>query len=212
MRDQEISNYGELTRRQGLWATALIIVVVVVVFALLAACDDKPSPNKNFVMIGDSIIEMMGQYQKQLPNPFDGAINLGVGGQSSTQIRSRIGTVPAGTPMLLLEGGINNIDSPDTIVQDYTAMLSSIPVTTGIFMVGILQVDEAQLAISIPGAPQNNAKISAIVSQLNALCAQHPNCHQMIATQTGSMTGLTLDGVHPNLSGYLAITSRVLGR
>lgn len=186
--------------------------LVIALAFLVASCDDRPSPNKNFVMIGDSIIEMMGQYQKQLPNPFDGAINLGVGGQSSTQIRSRIGTMPPGTPMLLLEGGINNIDSPDTIVQDYEAILATIPVTTGIFMVGIIQVDEAQLAISIPGAPQSNAKISAIVSRLNALCAQHPNCHQMIAAQTGSMTGLTLDGVHPNLSGYLAIASRVLGR
>jgi len=177
----------------------------------LAACDDKPGVNKNFAMIGDSVISLMAPVQPQLPSPFDGAINLGVGGQTSTQIRLRIGTIPAGTPMVLLEGGINNLGDPDAIVADYEAMLNTIPSTTQVFFLGIIHVDEAQLAKSIPGSPLTNAAITEVVVRINAICYRHSNCAPAIAAQMQSMDGLTIDGLHPSPAGYLAIANRVLG-
>jgi lysophospholipase L1-like esterase len=161
-------------------------------------------------MLGDSVISLMAPFQPNLAAPFNTATNLGVGGQTSTQIASRVGTIPAGTALLLLEGGINNLDSPDQIVADYAGMLDAIPSSISIFFLGIIQLDEAQLAITIPGSNLSNAKVNAVVARINAVCATHPNCHPQTTAQTGSMAGFTLDGLHPNGSGYSTIVQRIL--
>jgi lysophospholipase L1-like esterase len=184
---------------------------IVAICLLLAGCNDSSSSpsNANFAMLGDSIIAMMGQYQPSLPAPFNTATNLGIGGQTSTQIASRIGSA-VGSPMLLLEGGINNLNDPDQIVADYTGMLNAIPPTTTIFFLGIIQLDEGPLPVNYAALNLSNAKVNAVDARLNALCATHPNCHVQIAAQTGSMVGLTQDGIHPNQAGYSAIVSRIL--
>jgi lysophospholipase L1-like esterase len=190
-----------------------IIAAILLALSLTACNDGSPSPSSaNFAMLGDSIIAMMGTYQPSLPAPFNTATNLGIGGQTSTQIANRIGSA-VGSPMLLLEGGINNLNDPDQIVADYTAMLNAIPATTTIFFLGIIQLDEAQIAAVIgPGASPalHNSNVNAVDARLNALCATHPNCHVQTAAQTGSMVGLTQDGIHPNQAGYSAIVSRIL--
>jgi lysophospholipase L1-like esterase len=152
----------------------------------------------------------MAPFQPSLAPPFNTAVNLGIGQQTSTQIAARVGTIPAGTQLLLLEGGINNLDDPDTIVSDYVNMLSAISPAITIFFLGIIQLDEVQLATTLPGSPLNNMKIDAVVARLNAVCAAHANCHPQLVAQTGSMVGLTLDGLHPNGAGYSAIVSRIL--
>jgi lysophospholipase L1-like esterase len=177
---------------------------------VLAGCNDKQQSSSNFAMLGDSVISLMAPFQPSLAPPFNTAVNLGIGQQTSTQIAARVGTIPAGTQLLLLEGGINNLDDPDTIVSDYVNMLSAISPAITIFFLGIIQLDEVQLATTLPGSPLNNMKIDAVVARLNAVCAAHANCHPQLVAQTGSMVGLTLDGLHPNGAGYSAIVSRIL--
>jgi lysophospholipase L1-like esterase len=187
------------------------IIAAILLTLSLTACNDSSSTpsNANFAMLGDSIIAMMGQYQPSLPAPFNTATNLGIGGQTSTQIAARIGSA-IGPPMLLLEGGINNLNDPDQIVADYTAMLNAIPPTTTIFFLGIIQLDEGPLPVNYAALNLSNAKVNAVDARLNDLCAAHPNCHVQTAAQTGSMVGLTQDGIHPNQAGYSAIVSRIL--
>lgn len=184
-------------------------ILIAIMLLALAGCDDK-KPASSFAMLGDSVISLMAPFQPGLPTPFNTAVNLGVGGQTSTQIAARVGTIPAGTALLLLEGGINNLGDPDQIVADYTMMLNGISPNVTIFFLGIIQLDEQQLAITIPNSNLSNVKVNEVVARINAVCLTHPNCQPQIAAQKGSMTDLTQDGLHPNSAGYQAIASRIL--
>jgi lysophospholipase L1-like esterase len=158
-------------------------------------------PKPTLVMIGDSIIANLTttDTQKLMRPPFNTALNLGVHGETTTQIRARIGTIPAGIPVLL-EGFANNFSfgMEASIVPDFTAMLAALTPTNHVVLLGMCQVD---------GAPDTglNIKINDYNAQINAASAGYQNVTIAKDAQTVSMTGLTIDGEHPSTAGYIVL-------
>ena len=154
----------------------------------------------DFVMIGDSIIANMVATQPSLPEPFKSALNLGVHGDTSSQIRARIGTIPKGTKRVLIDGGGNNVAYPGVIAADYAAMLAAIPLTTRVIVLGIARVED----------PSFNAQTVVINTQINLVAATRPNTVVASAAQNVSMVGLTIDGVHPTPAGYVVLINTLM--
>lgn len=163
-------------------------------------------PKPKLAMLGDSLIANLATTNQQstLPEPFKNAMNLGMHGDTTAQISTRIPKIPAGLPVLL-EGGANNISlgSQDQVVPNYTAMLDALS-SHRVILLGIVQWDETVAAAG------SNAKISALNSQINALAIGRPNVVVATDAQALSMVGLTIDGEHPSPAGYIALVNKLL--
>jgi lysophospholipase L1-like esterase len=183
------------------WLTRLFAPITKAVTGLLTVIHYWVFP-PDLVMIGDSIIANMAAGQPMLPEPFKSAYNMGVHGETTTQIRARIGSIPKGTKMVLLEGGGNNFNlgNTSTIIDDYKAMLLAIPTSVHVIVLGIARVDD----------PVFNAETAGINSLINGIAITRPNTVVATAAQNTSMSGLTIDGQHPTPAGYVALVNALL--
>lgn len=166
-------------------------------------------------MIGDSIIANMAAVESSMPAPFNTQQNLGVSGNTTAQILARIGTISASSTHVVVEGGTNDLvglGDASNIIPNYTSILSGISSSIKVILMGIPQVDEAQLNISHPGYIDylNNAVITAMNLQLIKLCQSYTNCVPATGLMARTRVGLTSDGIHPISSESIEITRRLL--
>src|SRR5258707_15526312 len=121
------------------------------------------------VFIGDSIIAFMPA--GLLP---PGAINLAVSGNMTPQILASVARIPPNAAVVYVEGGINDLLNPNlgaNTVADYAKILATIPKTSQVKVIGILPVNEAQLAHNRDFLQYvDNAKVAALNAQIAPLC------------------------------------------
>lgn len=149
------------------------------------------------VFIGDSIIAFMPT--GLLP---PGSVNLAVSGHITSQILADVPHIPANARTVYVEGGINDMLNliPGQIVPDYAKIIAGIPKGAQVKVIGILPVNEAQLATNRDFAKYvDNAKIAAINAQIAPLCTGR--CSTVPAP-----TGVaTVDGIHPSPAGQAVL-------
>lgn len=171
--------------------------------------------NVHLCMMGDSIISQMGPRQSTFRYPFSSASNLGVSGASMSAIASQVASIPAGATHVLLEGGTNDLVGLGTdagIIPNYTSIMNAIPVSKKVIVIGIPQVDEAQLNITHPGwiSYLNNSLIHQQNVKISQLCRLHANCIVATGVMAKIATGLTVDGIHPTANGDLSMINLLL--
>jgi lysophospholipase L1-like esterase len=171
-----------------------------------------PSP-VSACFLGDSVVSQMAG-APNLAAPLNSASNLGVSGNTVAQIAARVGSIGSANTVFL-EGGTNDafgLSSWAGVVPGYKSILQSISQLKRVVIVGVPQVDEAQLVASWGATATNvlnNANIASYNAQLAAYCSGWINC--VIATQAMSMnmTGKTNDGIHLKSSAYAEWTTRI---
>lgn len=169
----------------------------------------------NVAIIGDSITSQMSPRQGTFPVPFVAATNLGVSGNTTAQVLARVASIPASTTHVVLQMGTNDLvglGTDTTIIPNYTSMLNAIPSTMRVIILGILPVDEAQLAISNPTYPPylSNAKIHYQNTAITTLCNTYSNCVVASGIMAKNMSGKTADGIHPTASADIEIITAIM--
>ena len=182
------------TMGKGGWVQAVLATSLGLVVWSVALVPDPPA-----AIIGDSIIAQMSRTRKTLPPPFQRARNLGVRGETASQIADRISSV-ADAPRVFIGGGTNDLlghSRIDGIVPAYRRMLEALADVGEVWIVGIPRVNEAAMRLHRADAGLlNNATIAAVNQQLVQLCAEFANCRPAIAAMQMDMRGKTLDGIH----------------
>lgn len=154
------------------------------------------------VIIGDSIMHLLGQWP--------GAINLAVSGTTTEQILASTARIPANASRVYIEGGINNylFGTQARIAPDYAAILAALPRAAHAEVIGILPVNDAQIAAN---RNVNNALIAATNARIAPLCGAgcslvpSPFGKSLLATQNVG------DGIHPNAAG-IAVLAKAISR
>lgn len=149
------------------------------------------------VLIGDSIIAFLPA--GLLPR---GAINLAVSGNMTPQILASVAHIPLNASRVIVEGGINDLLNPNiptNTVANYAAILAGIPKGAKVEVIGILPVNEAQLATNRDFAQfVDNTKIAALNAQIAPLCKG--SCATLTVP---ALT--TVDGIHPTPAGQAVL-------
>lgn len=154
-------------------------------------------------MIGDSIVSQMAPRQSGFPAPFAAATNLGVSGNSSSQVLARVSSIPSDTTHVVLQMGTNDlvaVASDALILPNYAAMLTAIPSRMRVITWGILPTDDAQmLAVDGPSYVLylNNPRIHLQNTMIATLCNSFSNCVVASGIMAKNMIGKTVDGIHP---------------
>lgn len=154
---------------------------------------NQPGP---VVYIGDSIIAFLPS--GLLPA---GALNLAVSGATTGYILSaEVPRIPLNASRVVIEGGINDALNPqlgNNTAANYAAILADLPKSAKVSVVGILPVNEAQLATNRDFALfVDNTKIAATNTQIAAAC------HCALATVPPVAT---VDGIHPTAAGQAVL-------
>jgi lysophospholipase L1-like esterase len=153
------------------------------------------------VFLGDSIIAGM-----DVSAVTPGAVNMGVGGDTTAAILARVGKVPADATAIVLEGGINDLANGwhDQVLANYPKILARLPSAARVYLVGVLPVDETRLSPE-RRALFDNRKIAEVNADLAALCRTHANCIVIPPLPTLGPNDTIGDGLHPNAAGYAKV-------
>lgn len=158
------------------------------------------------VFIGDSIIAFMPA--GMLPR---GAINLAVSGSMTPQILASVAHIPANARVVYVEGGINDFlnGTPGQITPTYAKILAAVPKGAQVKVIGILPVNEAQLAQNRDFLQfVDNQKIAAQNAQLAPLC--NGRCAVVPSPFGKSLpAGDSVDGIHLTPAGKVALSAAV---
>lgn len=165
-------------------------------------------------MLGDSIIANMSAIKGSFAPPFDTHQNLGVSGETCSQIAARVGTISSTATHSVFEAGTNDLvglNSESAIITGYTTMLNATTSKRAIVM-GIPQCDEVALEAAHPGwsAFLNNARIYRMNQQIITLCRSYSNAVPALALMARSKVGRTTDGIHPTNAENVEMVRRML--
>lgn len=151
--------------------------------------------------LGDSIMALLGSHP--------GFVNLAVSGTTTAEILQSVSRIPSGAHgTVYVEGGFNNfaVGTQGRIVPDYSAILAALPKGLHVEVVGILPVNDAQIA---PMRNATNAIIAPVDAQIAGVC--HANC-TVVPSPVGKSLPANLnvgDGIHPNAAGVAALKSAI---
>lgn len=155
------------------------------------------------VFLGDSIIAGLNVSGVSLHT-----LNLAVSGNMTPQILASASKIPFNAREVVIEGGVNDLLNPniptDTLAN-YRKILAAIPSTVPVKFLGILPVNEQQLASNRDFLQfVDNQKIAVINTQLSNICAARPGC-TFVPVKTLS----TVDGIHPTPQGQASLISTI---
>jgi len=154
------------------------------------------------VFIGDSIIAFMPA--GLLPS---GAVNLAVSGNMTTQILASVARIPANASVVYVEGGINDMLNlvPGQVAPNYAKILAAIPSGARVKVIGILPVNEAQLAGNRDFLLYvDNQKIAAQNGQIAPLCTAR--CSLVPSPFGKSLpANAAIDGIHLTVPGKVML-------
>ena len=161
------------------------------------------------MFIGDSIIAAMPA--ALLPA---GAINLAVSGNMTPQILASVAHIPANASVVFVEGGINDMLNPNIPTDtraNYAKILAEIPASAKVKLIGIVPVNEAQLAHNRDFLQYvDNQKIAAMNAEIAATCSASPRCATVPQPfGTSVPPSDTIDGIHLSAAGQ-AVLAKVL--
>ena len=178
-----------------------------------------PAPGENrVVFIGDSITDGWSRFD---PSSFAGKpwINRGYSGQTTPQmlIRFRADVIKLKPAVVVILAGINDIagntgPSTLTMIEDNLASMVDLAKANGIHVV----LSSVLPAYDFPWNP--GSKPAEKVVQLNAWIKEYAEAHGVIyldyftpmADEKHAMKAeYTVDGVHPNITGYKVMDSLV---
>lgn len=145
------------------------------------------------VIIGDSIMAALDSWP--------GTLNLAVSGTTTAEILQSVQRIPLDASRIYIEGGFNNfaVGTQGQIVPDYRAILAELPKSAHAEIIGILPVNDAQIA-AIRHA--NNATVSAVDVQIAAAC----HCALIQPPYKSLPPNFNIgDGIHPNAAGVSAL-------
>ena len=162
---------------------------------------DRTVPEGAVVLIGDSIIE-----QLDATAVAPGALNFGIGGDTSRGLLNRVGgyTSLAKARAVFLEIGINDIllaTGQDVVAND-RLILAALPKQARLYLIGILPIDEAAV-VANSGILASNAEIARINAAAAELCRERGNCIPLRPFGAGPLRAdyHTGDGVHLSEAG-----------
>ncbi len=184
-----------------------LIVGPLLLVSLRSSADLPPD-----VFIGDSIIAFMPA--GTLPAH---ALNLGVSGTTTAQILASLAKAPVNARVIYVEGGVNDFLNADAsqIVLNYVKIIAAAPMGAMIKVIGIIPVNEAQLAANRDFLQfVDNQKIADANAQIGAACAMSRRCSVVPAPfgQNLPTTATVGDGIHLNAEGYETLNAAIRGR
>jgi lysophospholipase L1-like esterase len=180
----------------------------------------SPHSSIRVAIVGDSIVGQMMDMAAEMPGPLRSAVYISVGGNATTaQIAGRIRTIPPGTTHVIIEGGINDLASSDRksldegsaldlIAANYDRMLQRLPPDMPVHIFGILPIEPAKLKAELRDK-LSQGLIDDTNFEISMTFDKYANCTMAEDVQAMDMTGLTIDGIHPNAAGFRAL-ARVL--
>ena len=184
--------------------------------------DNDSQPYSHINAFGDSIVGSgtLNTWAAEFSRYYGEFRNNGVGGETSTQIRTRmVASATTATDIVLIECGRNN-PVQATVMADIAAMVATIPHNKYLICSILNRNDQASEQLG--GAAYNN-----IISINNAMAATYPNNYVDIrgaligaynpavpAEVTAFNLSITTarlqpDGLHPSDAGQIAITSAI---
>ena len=158
--------------------------------------------NKPIIFIGDSItlgleVSEIGQH----------AINLGIGGNTTTGLLYRMIYVPwRDENIVVLTIGINDLTygiSDATTMSNYESILNNMSKGFLVFVNSVLPVDDHKVPSSIKNRT-NNKNIDELNEKIKTLCANRDNCHYIDNRDLflNIKDAYMPDGIHLTPAGY----------
>ncbi|HXA69202.1 MAG TPA: GDSL-type esterase/lipase family protein [Stellaceae bacterium] len=163
---------------------------------------DSAAPEGAVVLLGDSILEGLDATAVA-----SGALNFGIGGDTSGGLLSRIGgyTSLAKAHAVFLEIGINDLlhVTGDDVVANYRRILAALPTQPRLYLIGILPIDDGAFAAAY-GKLASNAEIARVNAAIRELCRGRANCIPLQPFGAGSLPAgyHSGDGLHLSEAGY----------
>jgi len=181
-----------------------LIVAPLLLLAPRSSADLSPD-----VFIGDSIIAFMPTGTSPAR-----ALNLGVSGTTTAQILASLAKVPVNARVIYVEGGVNDFLNANSsqIVANYAKIIAAAPTAAMIKVIGILPVNEAQLANNRDFLQfVDNQKIADANAQIAATCAASRRCSVVptIFGQSLPAAATVGDGIHLNGEGYETLSAAI---
>jgi lysophospholipase L1-like esterase len=196
-----------------------ILIAVALCLALRTNSAPAACAQVMFVAIGDSILALGNNmmYQISSDKHYRAWVNLGVGGQQSTQIAARIATATAYAPTYVLcNAGLNDFVFGFTYTQfitDWTVMLDAINAAGARPVVLVMTPATSQSNAYSTQKDAWNIGLIALAQTKNAIIVD-PRA-VLGQFRAGGDAGnlwdflpaLTIDGMHPNDAGYAVLAS-----
>lgn len=154
------------------------------------------------VFLGDSIIAGLN-----VSGIAPRTLNLAVSGTLTSQILASEAKAPINTRVIYVEGGVNDFlnATPQQIVANYAKIIAAAPAGAQIKILGILPVNEQQLASNRDFLQfVDNQKIAAVNAQIASTCAMSARC-SFIAVPAVP----TVDGIHPTPQGQVSLINTI---
>jgi lysophospholipase L1-like esterase len=169
--------------------------------------EESAAPEGAVVLIGDSIIEDLDATAVA-----SGALNFGIGGDTSRGLRDRVGRYKSllKAHAVFLEIGINDLlhATGEDVVANYRGILAALPKQPRLYLIGLLPVDE-QALLPVYGRLASNAEIARLNAAAAELCRARDNCVPLEPFGAGPLRAdyHSGDGVHLSEAGYRVLVA-----